>query len=587
MFLSNAKKERIIVDAINHLANKPGSFLTPEIPVGDKGISFDGHINVLSDGTERKESYLGKVDVQVKSTEVDEFDKGLITFSFEMDDYRNYLINSGVLLIVGQVKADGSSKLFYKSLHLMELDDLIQGHGTKKSRVIKLQPLNSLYDVCFRFLEEQKLQPYELVINKPFAITEFQEFKITPILRNDNPFDDEFNIYGVKNNAHFPLTLAKVEEIGSEGYIDYRISFKTLHRLYTEITIQKSATILTIENAIQVIVSESKKAITYKYLNFCSLSVQLMLIPFLKSLFLGERIDFLDEQYLMLPQSSETVAELEDYEKIMNELLETFKILNISPEVSIKDDENLLTQIKGLINIVLYKKYEGIKVNLDRGLTVYRIGKQHSVLFLKRKAESNEVTNAFSPDISYISIAIQDDPDIRYKHSPYMLLDEVNLATALNLNVSEIKRSFEFFDPFKDSTTSELTNMFCLRCISAYILSNNNELLELALYIYDKTIGTDMESDDVMLINKYQIKKWKGDKLSDREKETLMKMRLRSIKNDNYPITIGINILLENYFEIQFLFEQLTPEEQSMFKEYPIYKLMEKEKHLHNRNSSQ
>lgn len=213
MALSNAQKERIIVTAINTMAVQPGSFLVPEIPVGDKGISFDGHIDVMSDSSERKEAFLGKINVQVKSTEVKEFSSGWISFSFDMEDYKNYHKTSGVLLVVGEVKIDGSYKLFFKSLHLMEIDNLIREHRSKKSKTVKLQSLEgiSLYDVCVRFLEEQKRQPYELVINKPFSISEFQEFKVTPIHNNENLFDDIFNVYGIKNNVHFPLTIAQIE----------------------------------------------------------------------------------------------------------------------------------------------------------------------------------------------------------------------------------------------------------------------------------------------------------------------------------------------------------------------------------------
>lgn len=277
----------------------------------------------------------------------------------------------------------------------------------------------------------------------------------------------------------------------------------------------------------------------------------------------------------MLPQSPETVNAIEDYEKIIIELLRTFEILKIDPEKYIIDNEDIMTQFKGLIAIVLHQKYECISVNLNRGLAKYHIGGNHSVLFFKRNAESNVMTNAFSPDISLMSVTIQYEPDLRCKHSPYMILDETNLATALNLNVFEIKRSFDCFDPFLDGTTSSITNIFCLRCINAYILSQNKELLELALYIYDKAIGKDFELDDVILINRYQIKKWMGEKLSEKEKVKLMEMRFRSIKDDNYQMTIGINILLENYAENNFLFEKLTPEERTLFEKYPIYKLME------------
>ncbi|MGP3788239.1 hypothetical protein [Paenibacillus sp. 1A_MP2] len=576
--MSNSRKEKIIVTAINTLANQPGSFLNPEIPVGDKAISFDGHIDVMSDDSEKKESFLGKVPIQVKSTGVDKFSDREITFSFEMADYRNFLKTSGVLLIVGEVKADGSYKLFYKSLLSLELDDLVHKHGDKKSRVVKLQSLEdtSLYEVCLKFLEEQKLQPYELVINKPFEIDKFQVFKFNPTNNTDNIFDEKFSMYGIINQAHFPLGFAKIQEIGFDGYVDYLIDSSTRCRLYTEYTIQDSVRIFTIENAIQLIFNNVKGTFTYKYLNFRSLSIQLKLIPFLKTLFLGNRVYFMDDQYLIVPQSLETVEDLISHEKLMGELLKTFEMLNIRPEITIVDDENTISNFQGLINIVYYKEYDGINIDLEQGLAAYRIGNNHFILFLKRSAESMEMTNAFSPDITIISAAIKDDPHIRFKHSTYMLLNEEHLAFALNLNVNEIKRSFDFFNPFLDITTYNITNIFCLRCIDAYILSNNEELLNLALYIYDKAIGTEFEFDDVIQINKFQIKKWFGNQLDESEIQTLLKMKLRAMIDQNYVLSIGINILLEYYQETIMLLEMLSSEDQVLFKKYPIYKLVGK-----------
>lgn len=88
--LSNQKKERQTVNAIEYLANLPDSYLIPDIPVGDKGISFDGHISVMKDDSETKESLIGRVPVQVKGTEIEHFTEGIRSFSFELADYRNF-----------------------------------------------------------------------------------------------------------------------------------------------------------------------------------------------------------------------------------------------------------------------------------------------------------------------------------------------------------------------------------------------------------------------------------------------------------------------------------------------------------------
>lgn len=71
--LSNSKIERLAVAAIRNEAIRPNSFIVPEIPEGDKGISFDGELTIFIDATEKIESFLGKVPIQVKGTQVNHF----------------------------------------------------------------------------------------------------------------------------------------------------------------------------------------------------------------------------------------------------------------------------------------------------------------------------------------------------------------------------------------------------------------------------------------------------------------------------------------------------------------------------------
>lgn len=50
---SNSQIELKAVNAVVNAAVQPHSYLIPNIPVGDKGVSFDGDIQVFSDSSER------------------------------------------------------------------------------------------------------------------------------------------------------------------------------------------------------------------------------------------------------------------------------------------------------------------------------------------------------------------------------------------------------------------------------------------------------------------------------------------------------------------------------------------------------
>ncbi|MDM5246121.1 hypothetical protein [Lysinibacillus sp. G4S2] len=83
--------------------------LMPDIPAGDKGISFDGHIDVMKDASERKDAFLGKVPVQVKRTGVKHF-SGLY-------------ITSGAVLFVVEVDDKTNTKIFYRPTITLRAED--------------------------------------------------------------------------------------------------------------------------------------------------------------------------------------------------------------------------------------------------------------------------------------------------------------------------------------------------------------------------------------------------------------------------------------------------------------------------------
>lgn len=86
--LSNSKIELIAVGAVEWEANKPSSNLVPNITKGDKGVSFDGEIELFIDDSQTVESRYGSVTVQVKGTQVQNFTEGNRKFPLKLAHYR-------------------------------------------------------------------------------------------------------------------------------------------------------------------------------------------------------------------------------------------------------------------------------------------------------------------------------------------------------------------------------------------------------------------------------------------------------------------------------------------------------------------
>lgn len=564
-----------MVNRINKLALRRNSFLKASISVRDKEISFDGHIDVLKDNSEKKEAFLGKVHVQVKSTGVDQFSTGNVSFSFDLKDIKNYLKTSGVLLIVGEVSEDETEedppvKLFYKSLLPLEIDSILTEYKDQKSRTIQLRPLEetSLYKVCMDFLETQKKQPLAVVTQKPFHVSEFREYSIDSLspVNEDDLFKEKFALYGIKNNVYIPLSLAKLEEIAFDRSIEYLVN-DTKYNIFTRTQIKDSNLKMILEDVFEINIDSSKGEFSYGHLENRSLSAQLKLQPFLYDLFSGLEIQFLD-QFIKLPIFSEAIEEWEKHQVFLNELHNTFIILNIDLNLKMKYDESLLWQLHHLINLVYHKDYTLTK-KFNFGFLTFDLD-EHKVVFLKM---NGELYNAFSSIVSSLDVEVQRADGERFKHSPFGKLEEDVLATSINLDIKEIQNSFDLFNPFMNDTVHIYTDDFCIKCINAYSISEKVELLDLVEYIYNKSNGTDVEKMESMIVNRFQIKAWKGEELNQEELRLLMRMRRDAIVNGNHTLCACVSILLKDKEEVSMSIDALTPEEQTTLKEWPIYKL--------------
>ncbi|MGE8001500.1 DUF4365 domain-containing protein [Lysinibacillus sp. NPDC093190] len=173
---SNSQLEMFAVNAVKTAATLDS--LTPEIPTGDKGISFDGHIDVMQNTSEKRSAFLGKVPVQVKGTNVKHFSGLKRSFSLELDHYRNFYKTSGAILFVVEIDNLANTKIFYKQLLPVKLKSLINQYGHQQKRQITLRALSetTIRNVCSGFLTESRKQPINVVDHSPFKKQDFTSF---------------------------------------------------------------------------------------------------------------------------------------------------------------------------------------------------------------------------------------------------------------------------------------------------------------------------------------------------------------------------------------------------------------------------
>ena len=108
------------------------------IDSNDKTPSWDGTVFVYKSEKTKKENLAGRVPIQIKGTE-----KVIVsdtaTFSCSVTDLNNYYKDGGcVFFLISVDLSSGNSRIFYKTLLVVDLDKIIKGAGKQKTSTIHL-----------------------------------------------------------------------------------------------------------------------------------------------------------------------------------------------------------------------------------------------------------------------------------------------------------------------------------------------------------------------------------------------------------------------------------------------------------------
>ncbi|MDQ0246484.1 hypothetical protein J2S09_004088 [Bacillus fengqiuensis] len=593
--ISNGRLERIAVGAVKAEANKPSSFLKADIPEGDKGISFDGEIQVFKDETETVESLVGKVPVQVKGTGVNKFSSKNRTFSLEIEHFRNYYNSNGAILFVVEILNTGDSKIFYKQLLPKELKQIIHYYGDvkkQKKKTVTLRPLSetSLDRVCRIFINESKKQPTMLIESEAFVESDFTSFSLSSLTFNpakeatSNIFDHDFTVYGTKEKLTIPLHLARIHSVGMKVAETVNIGDKQ-YKLNMKITNEASQIILFIENSLEMIYNEKNNKFNYAIRRFDSLATQLKILPFLIDLLSGRNIHFREASITVGKFNIDDKDFLKGLEHLYSTFLKLEKVfqnMGIDKETKIKHKEGdfgkLISDIESLVHAILDKNFNRLNIKEpDSGkFTSFSLGDIRLIFFYNPDSET-KLIDAFSEEVLNMDVRLSVEGE-NFPHSPYTLMNDLALAYGANCDFDIIKESFNQFDPFANEHAFNQTNHFCLQSLNAYDMSNNKKILDLAEHIYGKysfdSLKLSNTSSLIVTVNSLQIRKRKDGSLTDEEYKKLMDLKTSS--KDDLETQFCISVLLESKKEAELTFQQFEEERQEFYKGLPIYFLYKK-----------
>ena len=115
-------------------------FLDQFIADNDKEPTWDGFVYIYSDKSKKKEKLKGRLPVQIKGTENDDFSKEEISFPVSTTDLNNYLYDGGAVFFVVYIGHNGLTRqIYYAELPPIKLRVYLAEAKEQKSKSIKLK----------------------------------------------------------------------------------------------------------------------------------------------------------------------------------------------------------------------------------------------------------------------------------------------------------------------------------------------------------------------------------------------------------------------------------------------------------------
>lgn len=152
--------------------------ISPFISDNDKEPCWDGHLYLYKDTSKTKESLIGRVPVQVKGHEVEDFITKDFKFTFEISDLKAYQTDP-CFFIVCQEKVDSKErKLFYNEFTPERLKQFLRSYGKQGTAKLKMKELTdnlTEFEQQLILFHSNCIKQQSFVYKEPFKISDAVE----------------------------------------------------------------------------------------------------------------------------------------------------------------------------------------------------------------------------------------------------------------------------------------------------------------------------------------------------------------------------------------------------------------------------
>lgn len=179
--------------------------------------------------------------------------------------------------------------------------------------------------------------------------------------------------------------------------------------------------------------------------------------------------------------------------------------------------------------------------------------------------EMNDLKNALYT--SKFQIFLPAENDQNFKIPAFSVLDASTLGNLYEYRFEKFYKQIDNMDI--NQYTFDVLNDAGLKLIQAYDLNTKDELLELALHLFEKMMAFE-EDKEFLILNCLQVKKRLNRLTMDDQRE------LKDINSEDTQIMFAKSVLLDEKEKSKYYYEILDLDTQKFLAKYPIFHLYRK-----------
>lgn len=566
-------------------------FLDQFIADNDKEPSWDGFVYIYGDKSKKKSTLRGRMPVQVKGTECDDFSKSEISFQMTKDDLRNYLYDGGCMLFVVYIGNIGiRRKIYYSELTPIKLRQLLDGNSKSKAIHLKEFPSDSdrkatIFLNCFQNCKKQA----SFIEGKLYTLEELQrqgllEDIVIPLegYGIENPqqalLTNEVYIYAKIKGSPIPLPLDFVpKNIHTKRVVPSNVTIgdKIFYSEYSVVQCAESTTLCFGESLTMKFTTPGKPCkFNYKHsdkIRVLAKDLDFMISYLETGEFQVNNVTF-PFDYNGADFSNFDLEKEKKRLEYVNRIIDVLDLLRCDDDLIIstlsgEDWRNLDRLIEAFID---KKPVQNLKPDIPP-VCCMKVSNLRFVLHFKKCEEAGgyEIYDFFK---SELSVVYEKETNVRLPISQFFILHADDLLTLSNIDYDVLLPSFQSVERHFD--TINRANWFLLDSLIAYDKASGNRKEKLIKVCDEFSKWIFAASDDelsyeIRLLNRLQtIKRQRNFNID----EISSLYELIETPKIDIETRIGIYLLLDQQQPAELYFAKLTDEGRKRFEEYPIFK---------------